>query len=61
VIDGHPLLRAELLFGVLAEGALSVDDLLARRTRLSLVPSSARAAAPVAQVLLNDGLERLQR
>ena len=61
VIDGHPLLRAELLFGVLAEGALSVDDLLARRTRLSLVPPLARAAAPVAQGLLNDGLERLQR
>ncbi|MEO9221476.1 MAG: glycerol-3-phosphate dehydrogenase/oxidase [Mycobacteriaceae bacterium] len=57
VIEEHPLLRAELRFGVLAEGALSVDDLVARRSRLSLVPDLARAAGPVAEVLLAEALQ----
>lgn len=59
VVPGHPLLRSELLFGVLAEGAVSVADLLARRSRLSLVPELAAAAGPVAEELLAAGLGRL--
>ena len=61
VIAGHPLSRAELLFGVLAEGALCTDDLVARRSRLSMVPALARAATPVAEQLLAEGLVRLPR
>jgi glycerol-3-phosphate dehydrogenase len=47
-----PVLRAELAFGVAVEGALTVEDLLARRTRLALVPAWAEAARPAAQEAL---------
>jgi len=33
---GHPYLRAEVVHGVRAEGALHLDDVLTRRTRLSI-------------------------
>ncbi len=39
VAPGVPVLGVELLWGVLAEGALTPADLLERRTRLSLVDS----------------------
>ncbi|GAB2689871.1 glycerol-3-phosphate dehydrogenase/oxidase [Thalassiella azotivora] len=55
VVDGSPVLAVELLFGVLAEGALTVEDLLARRTRLSLVPRDADAARDAASELLARG------
>lgn len=45
---GCPTTGAELLFGVLAEGARTVDDLLARRTRTGLVEGDLDAAEPVA-------------
>jgi glycerol-3-phosphate dehydrogenase len=38
-----------VLYGALAEGALTADDLLARRTRLSLVDGDAEAARPMAE------------
>jgi len=60
VVAGSPVLRAELLFGVLAEGAGSIADLLARRSRLSLVPAMAEAARPVAEELLVAGLRQRQ-
>ncbi|MGZ4517169.1 MAG: glycerol-3-phosphate dehydrogenase/oxidase [Mycobacteriaceae bacterium] len=60
VVEGHPLLRAELLFGVLAEGALTVDDLLARRSRLSMVPQLADVATPLAEELLATGLQQVE-
>ena len=41
VIEGRPELGVELAFGVEAEGALEVADLLERRTRMSLVPTDA--------------------
>jgi glycerol-3-phosphate dehydrogenase len=44
VTERIPVTRAELLWGVTHEGALDVDDLLDRRTRLGLVPED-RAAA----------------
>jgi glycerol-3-phosphate dehydrogenase len=59
VAEGLPVLGVELLFGVLAEGATCIDDLLARRTRLSLVPAHARAAVPAAEAVLGLGAERL--
>jgi glycerol-3-phosphate dehydrogenase len=49
---GVPVLGVELLWGVVAEGALAVEDLLERRTRLSLVDSWAAAAQPLAQDLV---------
>ena len=39
VADGVPATLAELVFGVTHEGALDVDDLLDRRTRIGLVPA----------------------
>jgi glycerol-3-phosphate dehydrogenase len=42
----------ELAWGVLAEGALTVDDLLDRRTRLGLVASDREASLPAAQAAL---------
>jgi glycerol-3-phosphate dehydrogenase len=44
VADGLLVSRAELLWGVTHEGALTVDDLLERRTRVGIV-SADRAAA----------------
>jgi glycerol-3-phosphate dehydrogenase len=52
VAPGVPVLGVELLWGVVAEGALTVEDLLERRTRLSLVDSWAAAAQPLAQDLV---------
>lgn len=40
---------AELVFGVTHEGALDVDDLLDRRTRVGLVPQDRAAALPLAE------------
>ena len=39
VVEGRPELGVELAFGVEAEGALEVADLLERRTRMALVPA----------------------
>ena len=48
VADGVPVLLAELHWGMTAEGALTVEDLLERRTRLSLVDTWAAAAREAA-------------
>ena len=45
VAAGVPVTLAELLWGVTHEGALDVDDLLDRRTRIGLVPADRAAAA----------------
>lgn len=52
VADGTDVTGAELLFGVLAEGAIDTADLLERRSRLSMTPSIAAAAGPAAQKAL---------
>ena len=52
LFDDCAVTGEELLFGVLAEGAASVDDLLNRRTRLGLVPADAERARPVAERIL---------
>jgi len=54
-----PYTRAEVVFGVRAEMARTVDDVLARRTRaLFLDVAAARAAAPVVAALLASELGR---
>lgn len=52
---GLRVTAAELAFGVTHEGAMTVGDLLDRRTRVGLVPADREAALGVA----NDTLQRL--
>ncbi len=52
LFNGTDITGAELLFGVLAEGAATVEDLLERRTRLALVPSDAENARSRAEEVL---------
>ena len=49
VAAGVPVLGVELAWGVHAEGALTAEDLLERRTRLSLVDAWHEAARPAAE------------
>jgi glycerol-3-phosphate dehydrogenase len=49
VVPDAPVLGVELVWGLLAEGALCAEDLLERRTRLSLVDRWAEAARPVVE------------
>ena len=52
IADGVPVTMAELLWGVTHEGALDVDDLLDRRTRIGLVPDDrTRAVAAASEAL----------
>lgn len=52
--DGVPVLGVELQWGLVAEGALDVADLLERRTRLSLVDAWEQAARPYAERLVEQ-------
>ena len=52
VVPGRPTLGVELLWGVLAEGALTAEDLVERRTRLALVDADRPRALEVAQDVL---------
>lgn len=54
VADGLPHLRAELAFAVRHEGALTVEDLLDRRTRIGLVPADRARAEPAANEALAE-------
>jgi glycerol-3-phosphate dehydrogenase len=47
--DRVPATLAELVFGVTHEGAVDVDDLLDRRTRVGLVPADRERAVPAAR------------
>ncbi|GAA1877981.1 glycerol-3-phosphate dehydrogenase/oxidase [Paeniglutamicibacter psychrophenolicus] len=52
LFEGTGITGAELLFAIRAEGATSIEDLLERRTRLSLVPAdAARAGGRAGQIL----------
>jgi glycerol-3-phosphate dehydrogenase len=51
--DGCPTIGAEMLFGVLHEGALTVEDLVERRTRVSFD----EAALPSARRIATSALE----
>jgi glycerol-3-phosphate dehydrogenase len=53
LLDGFPYLRAEVAYAVLCEGALHVDDVLARRTRLLIEAGDGGvAAAPDAAAVM---------
>jgi len=55
VAPGVPVLGVELAWGVHAEGALTVEDLLECRTRLSLVDAWAEVARPAAERAIDEG------
>ncbi len=55
ISDRVPVTLAELVFGVSHEGARSVEDLLHRRTRVSLVPTDLAEAAPAAETFAWTG------
>ncbi|UGS36629.1 glycerol-3-phosphate dehydrogenase/oxidase [Capillimicrobium parvum] len=55
--EGVEVTRAELLFAVRHELALTVDDLLDRRTRLGLVPARRAAALHAAREMMEIGRE----
>jgi glycerol-3-phosphate dehydrogenase len=50
------VLGVELLFAAQAELALTLDDMLDRRTRLGLVPVDRAAALPAARSVLADAV-----
>ena len=56
LLDGHPYLRAEVAYAVTHEGALHVEDVLARRVRLLIESSDAGASAAPEVVAIMAGL-----
>jgi glycerol-3-phosphate dehydrogenase len=56
VAPGVPVLTGELAWGVAAEGALTAEDLLERRTRLSLVDAWLEASRSAAETALAVGV-----
>ncbi|MFB6610818.1 glycerol-3-phosphate dehydrogenase/oxidase [Agromyces sp. NPDC056379] len=61
IAPGLDVARAEIEFAVLAEGALDVDDVLDRRTRIGLVSADReRAHGPVAEIV-EEALTRHSR
>lgn len=54
LVPGVPVTGAELLFAVTAEGALTLDDVLDRRTRAGLVPAWRAALREPAAALVAD-------
>jgi glycerol-3-phosphate dehydrogenase len=56
LVDGHPYVRAEVAYAVTHEGALHVEDVLARRVRLLIESSDAGAAAAPEVVTIMAGL-----
>jgi glycerol-3-phosphate dehydrogenase len=55
VVPGRPETAGELRFGVTAEGARTVADLLDRRVRLGPVPADRAAAVAAARAALDAG------
>jgi glycerol-3-phosphate dehydrogenase len=53
VADGIDVIRAEFEYAVTHEGALSIDDILDRRTRIGLVSADRERAAAAAEELLS--------
>jgi glycerol-3-phosphate dehydrogenase len=53
--DGHPYLRAEVAYAVTHEGALHIDDVLARRIRLLIEsPDAGVSAAPAVGAIMGS-------
>ena len=59
VAPGCPTIGAEFAYGVLAEGAMTPEDLVERRTRVSMVEADMEAARATAQRVL-ETLRRLR-
>jgi glycerol-3-phosphate dehydrogenase len=51
IADGVPVLGVELVFGMRHEGAMNLEDLLDRRTRIGLIPKQRREAERAAAVV----------
>jgi glycerol-3-phosphate dehydrogenase len=56
LIDGYPYLRAEVAYAVTHEGALHVEDVLARRVRLLIESADSGASAAPEVVAIMAGL-----
>ena len=52
MVDGIDVTRAEFEYAVTHEGALTVDDILDRRTRIGLVAADRERAVSAAQEFL---------
>jgi glycerol-3-phosphate dehydrogenase len=52
IAEGLDVTRAEIEFAVSHEGALDVDDVLHRRTRIGLVPDDADRARPAVEAIM---------
>ena len=59
LFDGTEITAAEVVWAVRHEGARTAEDVLARRTRLSLVPADAAAARAQVQELVAKALDGL--
>jgi glycerol-3-phosphate dehydrogenase len=59
VSPGTEITAAEIVWAIRNEGALDVADVLERRTRLSLIPADAEAAAPRVAELVDKSLAGL--
>ena len=53
--DGIDVIRAEFEYAVTHEGALTVDDIVDRRTRIGLVDADRNSVSTVAEELLARG------
>ena len=56
--DGIDVIRAEFEYAVTHEGALTVDDILDRRTRIGLVDADRDRVVDVAEELLTRATEQ---
>ena len=61
VADGIDVTRAEFEYAVTHEGALTVDDILDRRTRIGLVEADRDRVLAVAEELLATSSELMTR
>jgi glycerol-3-phosphate dehydrogenase len=52
VADGIDVIRAEFEYAITHEGALTVDDIVDRRTRIGLVAADRQRVVEVAQEML---------
>lgn len=59
VASGVDVLRSEVAFAVLAEGALTVDDVLDRRTRIGLVRAERERCRPIVEEIVAEALAGL--
>lgn len=59
IAAGVPVIGAEVVWAVRQEGALTLDDVLERRTRVGLVPAWRAAAEPVAAQLVAELLQEV--